>query len=356
MKVRVIRPAELTSEDEALWGKFQDADSHLGSPYLCAEFVKAVARVRDDVYIGVMEEGAETIGFFPFQRAKLGIGGPVGGRLSDCQGVIAKRQVDWNPGDLIRGCGLRIWDFDHLIAAQPAFRTYHRVAARSPIIDLSGGFEEYRQERQRAGSNRINQVMRKSRKIAREVGPLRFDPHSRDRVLLQRVIEWKSAQCRRTGVFDFFRLDWTRAVVDRILEAETERFTGMLSALYAGEHLIAAQFGMRSRTVLHWWFPVYDDRFASYSPGGILLIKLAEHAARQGVRMIDLGKGEDPYKSSFMNRSIDLAEGAVTVPSIPTALRRIRETAEAFARNARIAAPLRASIRGLRKARRRALG
>jgi len=304
----------------------------------------------------VMEEGRETIGFFPFQRGLLRVGGPVGGRLSDFQGVIAVAEADWSAEDLIRGCGLRIWDFDHLLTTQRSFGAYHDRTARSPVIDLSEGFEAYREERHRTGSNRINQVLRKSRKLGREVGPLHFEAQSGDRAILEQVIEWKAAQCRRTGVFDFFRLAWTRALVERIHQTSDDRFAGMLSTLRAGDQLVAAQFGMRSRSVLHWWFPVYDATFARYSPGGILLIKLAEHVAAQGLRMIDLGKGEDAYKSSFMNGSIELAEGAVTIPSIPAKLRRVRESLEGFAQSSRVAAPVRCSFRALRKARGRLRG
>jgi len=115
---------------------------------------------------------------------------------------------------------------------------------------------------------------------------------------------------------------------------------------------------MRSETVLHWWFPVYDpeDELARYSPGGILLLKLAEQAAGMGLRVLDLGKGDDPYKDSFRTGAIPLAEGAVEVPSIAATLRRSRIRSEEWLRRSPALAPLREGVRALRRLRRRLRG
>jgi CelD/BcsL family acetyltransferase involved in cellulose biosynthesis len=62
--------------------------------------------------------------------------------------------------------------------------------------------------------------------------------------------------------------------------------------------------------------PVYDAEFARHSPGAILLLSLAEYAAQQGWTTLDLGKGEDAYKSSFMTSEVTIEEGSVIVPSL----------------------------------------
>jgi CelD/BcsL family acetyltransferase involved in cellulose biosynthesis len=214
---------------------------------------------------------------------------------------------------------------------------------------VSSGFDEYRATRRHAGSSRIGQLDRKANKLAREVGPLRFEPHTSDPRVLSRVYALKSEQCRRTGVVDFFALPWTHSLIDRVLSTKLPHFSGMLSALYAGEHLVAAHVGMRSERVWHWWFPVYVPAFAKYSPGGILLLKLAEQAAASGLEYVDLGKGDDAYKTAFHNRAIMLAEGRAARHSLGTALHDIGIGIEQRLRSSSLIEPVRPALRGIKQ-------
>ena len=119
--------------------------------------------------------------------------------------------------------------------------------------------------------------------------------------------------------------------------------------LRAGDHIVAVHAGMRSRHVLHWWFPAYDQQFAKFSPGVILLIRMAEALAATGVRMIDLGKGDDRYKLSLMTHTAELKEGFVERPSLLAAARRLRRAAEARAARGGIGALLRLPLRAVRR-------
>ena len=349
MKIHVIPAGQLSSTERASWIAIQNSDPLMASPYFCLEFTEAVAAVRADTCVAILEDRGAILGFFPFQRYRGGAGGPVGGRLSDYQAVIIGRDAEWNAEDLIRGCGLSIWDFDHLIVSQAPFEAYHRVVGHSPVMDLSGGFDAYLERRRRSGSQRIRQFMRKARKIERELGDVRFEPDVKDPDVLNWVIRWKSEQCRKTGGTDFFRFDWTVGLVRRIAATRTANFAGLVSVLYQGDRVIAAHMGMRSRSICHWWFPVYDHAFGKYSPGAILLLRLAEWGASQGISCIDLGKGDDPYKASFMTDAVPLAAGSVILPSLRGAFRRAREAAESFLRHSPLAAPVRAPIRAQRR-------
>jgi CelD/BcsL family acetyltransferase involved in cellulose biosynthesis len=85
---------------------------------------------------------------------------------------------------------------------------------------------------------------------------------------------------------------------------------------------------MRSRGVLHWWFPTYHPRYGAYSPGIILLLRIAAAAPVLGVGKLDLGKGEERYKRNLMTGAAPLREGAVELPSLATTARRLRRLAE----------------------------
>ena len=86
----------------------------------------------------------------------------------------------------------------------------------------------------------------------------------------------------------------------------------MLSTLHFGDTLVAAHFGLRSGTVLHWWFPVYDPAFAGFAPGWIMLRELAMAAPELGLDRIDLGRGDDEYKRRARTGEIEVAAGDVT--------------------------------------------
>src|SRR4030095_7972739 len=85
---------------------------------------------------------------------------------------------------------------------------------------------------------------------------------------------------------------------------------------------------MHSRFIWHYWFPAYDPQFARYSPGLILLLKMAEHAPHIGLRTIDLGTGLTLYKRRLMNASISVAEGSVERASLLSFLRGTRRKAK----------------------------
>ena len=322
MKVSVIAAANIDSEMAAQWRHLQSENPMLANPNFCVEYTQAVARVRDDVFVGVMEEGNEIVGFFPFQQKKKRVAGPVGGRLSDYQGVIVAAGTPFDVEDLFDKCDLKIWDFDHLLVGQKPFESFHQSTHSSPVMDISEGFEAYVQARRQAGSKKIKQLNGQWRAFERNIGELRFELFSDQREVFSQVIEWKRQQCRRTGVVDFMDWGWTTGMLEQIWHKNSDEFAGMLSVLYHQDEIIAAHMGMRSKSVCHWWFPVYNDQYQKYSPGSLLLLKFANEVADQGMQLIDLGKGDAPYKHSFATGEIRVAEGSVLRPSLVTSLRR----------------------------------
>src|SRR5205823_3559960 len=101
------------------------------------------------------------------------------------------------------------------------------------------------------------------------------------------------------------------SVVKRIWVEKEPEFSGSLATLRAGGRLVAMDFGIRSRSVLHGWFPAYDPNLGAYSPGTILSLAIIALAPSHGISMIDLGKGRAFYKQRLANASIPLLEGSV---------------------------------------------
>ncbi len=350
MKVTIIPAEQLTPDLIRIWTEIQQADPALESPYYRPEFVRAVAEAKGKgkAEVAVLEENGAAAGFFPFERGHGGAGRPVGWPMCDYQGVIARPGFVPDIAEVVRACGLSAWDFDHIPVAQVAFAPHARGAARSPYLDLSAGFDAYVSERNKSGTDAIRQTQRKARKLEREVGPLRFEYQTADPSVFRTLLEWKRAQYSRTGAVDLFALGWPVKLLELVLAATGEEFSGVLSALYVGDQLKAIDLSLRSHGVVHSWFPAYDLELRKYSPGMIHLLEVAKASAARGVRRFDLGRGEEEYKLSVMSGSVPLAEGSVAVTARTRLLRSGWYRARDWVKSSRYAGPFRAAARATR--------
>lgn len=352
MKVTVVPGRLLAPEHIKAWSALQEADSALSSPFLSPDFTLAVAAVRADVTVGILEEDGRVVGFFPHQRGWLPIGCPVGGLINDLQGLIVQSGVDWNAAELVRGCGLFAWKFSRVLASQQGFAPFHLRRDVSGFIDLSLGYSAYAAERRAALEAQY--VRQKAQKLERDVGPLRFEVHSRDPLPLATLMRWKAERYAGRGYADVFAIPWVRGVLERIHATQTSRFGGILSVLYAGDEIAAAHMGVRSHNLWHSWVSSYNPRFARYSPGLLLFLKMAESASTMGLQCIELGGGDYPYKRTLMNRSVMVAEGTVDRAPAFTAARRWRYSSEEWIRRSPLLRPpARTVLRTFRKLRQR---
>lgn len=321
MQVKLTTPTRLSQQEFAAWASFQEQSPEFDSPYFRPEFAEAVAAVRDDVEVAVLLEDERPVGFLSFQRSGPHNAKPVGGRLSDYQGVVARPGLAFDAAELARACGLNVFDFDHMLASQKPFESYHRFIDHSPYLDLSHGFEAYRATLRKSARVVMRTTFRLSRKLSREVAPVRCEMFSMDGSAFETLLQWKSAQYRDTNVTDVFSFPWTTALLREIWKRQSESFQGVLSVLYAGERPLAAHFGMRSSDVLHWWFPAYDREFADYGPGRVLLALVAQQCESHGINKIDMGRGVAKHKSLVMSGTTEVAVGSVDLRPVARCLR-----------------------------------
>lgn len=312
LEIYALRADQLTPDHIEQWSALQRGNSAFDHPFFHPEFTRAVAAVRDDVEVGIIERDGRYVGFFPFHREANDVGQPVGGTMSDMNGVIVAGDVEWTAMDLLQGCGLAAWYFDHLITTQAPFEPYYRTTEDSPYMDLSAGYDAYvKQRRDASGGSSIRQAERKARKIAREVGPLTFHLHTDRRDAFDTLVAWKREQIVRMQYVDVFSSDWVVNMLRRVSETNVNGFQGLLSALYAGDRMVAVHLGVRSGAVISSWIPAYDPAFGRYSPGVLLHLELARIAADQGVERIDLGRGENRMKTNLMSGAYPVALGFV---------------------------------------------
>ena len=332
MKLTVVSGNDLSDDLLATWARLQEANPALANPFFRPEFVAIVAKVRNDVFVGVLEELNQVVGFFPFHRRRGGIGRPIGLRLSDYHGVIVEPGAEWSVEPLLKACGLVRFEFDHLPAGQTPFIPYRSRIADSPIIELAAGYEAFEASRDRSGRKFIREALRKRGRLHHEVGPVRFVEHVSGDATLRTLMQWKSAQCMRAGIVDFFAIPWCSGLIERIHTCREKPFGGLLSCLYAGDALVATHFVLRSERVWHSWFPAYAPAFHAYSPGTILLLEMIRAAEARGIAYIDLGKDMSLYKRRFMTGAIRVAEGCVEMPSVVNHAKHLRDRVEQWSK------------------------
>jgi CelD/BcsL family acetyltransferase involved in cellulose biosynthesis len=332
VQISVTRPSELGPHEIAAWHSMQRQTRSLANPFLCPEFAVAVDKFRPDVRVAVLADGPAIVGFFPFERRRLGVGVPICAGLNDCEGLIHAPAVEWEPRELLKACKLAVWQFDHLVEGQRPFETFAVAVAPSPVIDLADGFAVYQKKLSLKSPQFCRDVARKARKLEREVGELRFAVDSRDITQLHMLLGWKSDQYRRSGRIDNFGRQWIVDLIEYLFSAHTDRFGGLLSVLCAGGTPVAAHFGLRHDHVLAHWFPAYNTSFGRHSPGLIQHVRMAEETAALGVHLIDMGTGPGRYKQTLKSRDLLVAQGMAAQGPLLAGSHRLRRGLSSWAR------------------------
>ncbi|MFE3852179.1 GNAT family N-acetyltransferase [Streptomyces griseorubiginosus] len=344
MDISVYRPGELSGADRAAWTALQSkahlqGSPGLANPFLSPEFALAVGRCRRGVRIAVVREQGEPAAFFPFQRTAAGVGRAVGLGISDAQGVVHRPGFTWDARELLRACGLAVLEFDHLVEGQGPFATGTAKGFPSPVMDIDQGYETYLAQLRERSPKFTRTTLAKERRLIRAASEVRYVHDERDRAVLRTLMDWKSAQYRRTGRSDRFAHEWIADLVHQLFHTRSEPFAGILSVLYGDGKPVAAHFGLRTERVLACWFPAYDPEYAKYSPGLILHLRMAEAAAADGVAYLDLGRGQKEYKDSLKTRELTVSEGWVTRRHPVAVGHRARRAPARALRNAVVARP-----------------
>ncbi|MCT7356197.1 GNAT family N-acetyltransferase [Streptomyces sp. 15-116A] len=318
--MRVLRPEDLGEGERERWRELRAAADVPRNPFMEPEFTTAVGRVRPQARVAVLYDGLEPAGFLPFERGALGQGLAIGLGVSDCQGAILRPGLAWDTAELLRACSVSSFAFDNLEADQRLFVPYAAEEHATFVIDVEKGYETYESVLRTQSPKFLKTTLAKERRLGRQVGPVRFVFDERDPAALRTLMEWKSAQYRRTGRRDRFAQEWITRLVGRLAETRAPQCTGTLSVLYADDRPVAAHFGLRSSSVLACWFPAYDPDVAKYSPGLVLHLRMAEAAAAEGIGLLDMGRGPAEYKDSLKTGELAVYEGAATRPGVGAAL------------------------------------
>jgi len=323
--------------------------SSLANPFLCPEFALGVGESQPAARVAVLADGSEIVGFFPFEQRRFGVGAPIGAVLSNCQGLIHGPGAQWDARGLLKACKVSAWQFNKLAPNQMPFERYVESRTPAAIIDLSHGFEAYREGFGLRSSSFLKKLDRRTRSLEKNFGDVRIAMDSRVIGDLRTLMSWKSDQCRQNGWLDVFERSWVVDLIDNLFALRNDSFSSVLSMLYVGETPAAAALWLRSGGFMTGWYTAYNPKFKDYSPGLIHFIRAAEGLAAAGVQTLEFG-GADAYQEKLKNDDIYYSKGTATTGPFTAGMHRIRVRAEGWARRQIKQYPLayRAADRALR--------
>ena len=345
--LRLVGFTDLSSAELDAWRSLRASNPLLDSPYFDPAFAAAVQASGADVTVAVDGRGSELTRLLACHRDQSVLR-PVGWPGADFQGPVLAPGTAFDPRELLVD-GVRAFEFDHWLPPCPELGPWVETRAVSPHVDVVGGLDGYLSRASKSGRDNIGQARRRTARADRELGSVTFRAQSSDAEALAWLVDRKREQYAATGARDHFAAEDRRALLSLLLDTHEPGCEGILSTLHFGDTIVAAHFGIRSRRVLHWWFPVYDPSFASYAPGWIMLRELAMAAPELGLDRIDLGRGDDEYKRRARTGEVEVSAGVVT----STAARRVGHRARRAAVTAAKASPFAPLLRRAVHAQRR---
>lgn len=292
----------LSQQEIALWIQIQSRNHHLRSPFFSYAFSACVAAANPRARVCLLYQGTELKGFFPFQFSHsvaryLGAGERIGGSLSDFSGLLLDSQHSISTVDLLRCAGLHHFIVSHLEARQIEHGLVTEQKHDGYRIRFDEGAEKYWSTVRDKHKDKYKNLLNRERKLERDYPDLRFVFHEPEQVpALKLLLAEKRAQYARTKVGDALSETWMRNCLHILARQNDDACMPVMTSLYLNGDWAACHFGLRSADVLHYWFPVYNPAYANLSPGLVLLRKVINEGDRHGIKEVDLGEGDAPYK------------------------------------------------------------
>jgi CelD/BcsL family acetyltransferase involved in cellulose biosynthesis len=293
------------------WKNWRTAADIYKSPFFSVDFAQAVGEVRKDARIAIFENARQPTGLIAFQQLNRRTIVPLGGAYNDLHGVLGCVDSNNDFNTLMRSLNADSFRFHAMVDNTTASIGKHAYGStKSFLADLSAhpsGYVSFLETTRQT----IFKQRKKTRKMIKDLGPMRLEFDCRESKVLEQVIDLKRDQYRRTHIFDLLSVPWAQQLVRVLHERNEGTCRGLLSVLYAGDTLVAGHYGMIEGSMMHYWFPVYDYQYHQYSPGTALFLSVAEEATRLGVEKIDFGYGEQPYKIKLTDTVSELPFGCV---------------------------------------------
>ena len=299
----------ITAAERQEWAQLLSESTTTRWAFMSPTYAEAVNETLGPVDVVLCWRGDELVGVMSLQRAagwlgRLGMREPGGRQMTDYFGLLARPRIQFDWQQLLRNADIPCLYFTHLDESQAAYGLTGdnpRKGLRTRI-HRDGGAAHWEWLRTQ-DKKLVSDTERRERKLMAEHGPIRFEAQSATPEQdLGFLLALKNAQYRRTGHDGGALHDPANArLLSCLLKAADPDCRPRLSVLRCGDQWVAGHFGLQCGPLLHYWFPVYDNRFSAYSPGRILYRNILMASKAQGIDCIDRGEGDTSAKRDFAN-------------------------------------------------------
>jgi CelD/BcsL family acetyltransferase involved in cellulose biosynthesis len=331
LKAQTLHPKELSALDAGKWRAIAAAHPAFASPLLGPDFAQAVGSVRDDARVSIFQRDGETLGYLAYHRRPGALARPIGAPLADYHGLVSTKDAGLKGPWLLAAAGLAAYRFTGLVDPFGVFSADIAARQDSHVVQLTDGPDAYLETVRANGAKKFKNWRRLDHKLGRDLGELTMVGPDVSRAGFDQLIAWKREQLRRTGTHDFLSPDWIQGLFERFFETRDGDFQGLMVNLYAGDRLVAGQFGVRHGDVYHPWLASADPDLAAYSPGQLFLWRAIAMMPQLGLNTFDLGPGHDHYKRPYALTQLSIGEGLAAAASSAGRAARGREQAWAAA-------------------------
>ena len=315
LKVEIAGFDTLGEAEWAAWRAMRAANPALVSPYFRPEFARVAGQVSPAAAVAVFTRSGETVGFFPHQK-RGGAMQPLGAPMNDYHGIIAM------PGEApTLEEAARALAAVRLNVTAWVGETGLGEDRRTVQVELGeGGYDGWYAGRRAGHAKFFKDKERARRSMEAELGPVRVEHDLRDPALLDRLIDLKRDQYRRSRRHDIFACGWTADLLHALLRSEDEGFGASMGALWAGDRLVAIEYALQAGDQYHFWFPGYEPSLARCSPGILLSLDTMRLASGLGYRTFDFGFEGEQYKKYFCNGFRTVREAVILKPGLGAAV------------------------------------
>jgi CelD/BcsL family acetyltransferase involved in cellulose biosynthesis len=203
------------------------------------------------------------------------------------------------------------------LAARWAEPELSAEALPAPFIDWSlfPTWEAFESHIKTQRSSLLRDTRRRLNKLEREIGKVELRENDQRTSTLDLLIQWKSDQCRRTGIGDMF----ASAAYRHFFHLLHQRGVVRLDTLYSGDRVLAAAVGFDDNGRYGNWITGYDPALAEFSPGRVMLSELLRRSYDRRDVSFEFLIGDEAYKWHYATHLRRVGEVGV-----PPALRRLR--------------------------------
>jgi CelD/BcsL family acetyltransferase involved in cellulose biosynthesis len=312
METQLVRYSDLDARLLTQLAAIRDADARFDSPFFDLEFARQLSLVRDDTRIALLRRDGDLAGYWAMHVRPGGWARPVGTAFSDWHGpVVGADFLSVGPEVWLKQVGLKGMTINGLAFANDVLRGGEDTVAVGQAVLNAGGAASYLANQRERFPKYAKNIRRAERLIEKDFGGMSFTADDRSQEALDWLLSRKSAQYAATGLHDVLAPGWVQSLMRNLTECKTSRFAGRLSTLRFGEHLVAAELDLLSDKIVHGWITVFDNDYARYSPGHLLIRDIICDMERTGHVMADMGPGDASYKKYYETYFIPASVGTV---------------------------------------------